>query len=77
MPALGLANSLFNGWFGFEKLSQARDQLRENKRQFNLNFGTQAKLTNARLHDRQTRRVAEGRSNVSADEYLSKYGVKV
>lgn len=76
MPAIYGVNALVNGWMGLEKLEIAKDQLKENQRQFNLNFGSQAKLTNSRLADRQDRRVAEGRANLSTNEYLSKYGVK-
>ena len=76
MPAIGLANSLMNGWFGMEKLDVAKSQLKENKRQFNLNFGSQAALTNSRLADRQNRRMEEGRARMGTDQYLSNYGVK-
>lgn len=76
MPALNAASTLLNGWFGLEQLDMAKAQLAENKRQFNLNFGNQARLTNARLTDRQNRRVEEGRATESAESYVSKYGVR-
>lgn len=77
MPAIQGASALMQGWMGMEKLDLAKDQLGENKRQFNLNYGNSARLTNSRLADRQASRVKSGRTNVSVSDYMSKYGAAV
>lgn len=77
MPALAFGNSLFNVWSGMEQLDLGKKQLRENKRQFELNFGNQASLTNTRLRDRQAARHAFDPSRYeSPDTYMQKNAVK-
>lgn len=77
MPALNFGNSLYNVWAGMEKLDLGKKQLRENKRQFDLNFGNQASLTNTRLRDRQTARHAFDPSRYESPEaYMQKNAVK-
>lgn len=77
MPALAFANSAFNVWSGLEKLDLGKQQLAENQRQFNLNFGNQAQLTNTRLRDRQQARFNRNPGVYeSPDIYMSKNAVK-
>lgn len=77
MPALNLANSAFGMWSGLEKLKLGKQQLAENQRQFNLNFGNQAQLTNTALRDRQTARYNRNPGVYeSPDIYMSKHAVK-
>jgi len=76
LPTLNLVNGLTQGFLGFEQLGIARDKLNENKRQFNLNFGNQARLTNSRLRDRQERRIAEGRASGTVEDYMAQNGMR-
>lgn len=74
--ALGAASGLANGFLGLQQYGIAKDTLRENKRQFALNFDAQRKTTNAALEDRQRRRVAERPDFAEpVDQYLAKYGI--
>lgn len=73
--ALGAASGLFNGFLGMQQLGVAKDTLAQNKRQFDLNFGAQQKMTNSRLADRQATRVASGYSNTSVNDYMKQYGI--
>lgn len=68
--ALGGAQLLSSMYFGNKQLGLAEDQLKESKRQFDLNWGAQKKLTNARMEDRQRARVA---SNPNAYRSVSEY----
>ena len=68
----GLLGS-FNAWMGHRKYKLAQEQFDESKRQFNLNYGAQRKLTNSQLQDRQRARVASNpNAYVSVSEYMDK-----
>lgn len=75
--ALDGASSLAKAFMGMKQYGLAKQQLAENQRQFDTNFGAQKKLTNSNLEDRQLARVA---SNPGAYEsvgsYMNKNGVK-
>lgn len=75
--ALGAAQGLFNGYLGLQQLGMAKDAMKENKRQFNLNYDAQRRTTNAALEDRQRARLA---SNPGAYEsvgaYMNKNGIQ-
>lgn len=77
MPALGAANSLFQGWIGLEQLGVAKKSLKEQKRQFDMNWDAQRTNTNRQLADRQEHRAA---FNPDAAEdtasYMAKWGIK-
>lgn len=73
--ALGGANALLGGYMGFKQLGLAKDQMAESKRQFDLNYNSQRKLTNSRLEDRQKARLAQGGNYESVGNYMNKYGV--
>lgn len=74
---VGAAQALFNGYLGMQQLAVAKKTLAEGQRQFDMNYGSQRTLTNARLEDRQRARVA---SNSGAYEsvgtYMNRNGVK-
>lgn len=70
VPALEAGQGLFNSWLGLKQYGLARDQFRENRRQFNQNFEAQRTLTNSRLEDRQRARVA---SNPTAYQSVGDY----
>jgi hypothetical protein len=74
--ALGAANGLMNGFMGMKQLGVAKDQLAQSKRQFDINFGAQKKLTNSRLEDRQAARVASNPGAYqSVGDYMKKNGI--
>lgn len=74
---LQAGQGIFNGWLGMQKLDLAKNELRENKRQFDMNWGAQKNLTNSRLEDRQRARNAANKGgHQSTDEYMSRHGVK-
>lgn len=75
--ALGGASSLMKGWLGMQQLDMAKKRLSENKRQFDMNWGAQKKLTNSRLEDRQRARVAANPGAYrSVGEYMDQNGIK-
>jgi hypothetical protein len=75
--ALGAAQGLGGAYLGMKQYGLAKDQFNESKRQFNQNFDTQAKLTDNRLEDRQSARVASNPGAYqSVSEYMKKNGVQ-
>lgn len=69
-PVLGIGSALLGGFQGAKKLKLAEGQLKEGKRQFDLNYDAQRKTTNTQLEDRQRARVA---SSPGAYESVSTY----
>ena len=73
---LGGIQGLGNLFMGMKQYGLAKDALKESKRQFELNYDAQRKLTNARLGDRQdARRAADPERHMTREEYLAQYGV--
>ena len=72
--ALDAASGLASIWMGSKQLSLAKKSLRENRRQFNLNYDAQRKNYNSRIEDRQNSRVASNGSGVyeSTSSYMQK-----
>jgi hypothetical protein len=73
---LGILQGLGSAYMGMKQYSLAKDTLNENKKQFNLNYGAQANITNASLEDRQKRRNLENPNSMAAADYMNKYGIK-
>ena len=77
--ALGGANALLGGYMGFKQLGLAKDQMRESRRQFDLNYNAQRNMTNSRMEDRQRARLAAAQGTnhnyQSVGDYMNKYGV--
>lgn len=78
--ALGAAQGAASTYLGMKQYGLAKDSLKQNKREFNLNYDANAKLTNSRLEDRQRARVASqagspNSSYQSVSDYMSKNGV--
>lgn len=75
----GLALNTFSGlastYLGMKQFGLAKDALKQNKRQFNLNFNAQAKLTNAQLEGKQRAQVAANPNAESVESYLKKYAI--
>lgn len=73
---LGAAGGLANTFLGYQQYKLAKDSLRENRRQFNLNFESQRTLTNSRLRDRQRARVAANPGGYeSVGSYMQQNGI--
>lgn len=74
--ALGTMQGLGNAFMGMKQYGLAKKTLKENKRQFELNYNAQKKTTNASLEDRQHARVASNAGGYeSVGSYMNKYKV--
>lgn len=74
VSGLGTIGNLF---MGMKQYGMAKDALKEGKRQFELNYDAQKKLTNSRLADRQRARLAaDPNAHMSEEEYMNQYGIK-
>ena len=74
--ALSGLQGLGNSYMAMKQYGLAEDALKEQKRQFDINFGAQRKLTNSQLSDRQRARVASNPGAYqSVGEYMKEYGV--
>jgi hypothetical protein len=63
-------------YFGMKQYGLAKDSFKENKRQFDMNFGAQQKMVNSDLEDRQRARVASNpNAYQSVGTYLDKNAV--
>jgi hypothetical protein len=72
LGAQGLTG-LASAYLGFQQINLAKDQLAQNKKIFNLNFGNQAQSVNTQLEDRQRARVASNSTGYqSVGEYMDK-----
>lgn len=75
--ALGVAQGLFNGYLGLQRLGMAKDEMKEIKRQFNLNYDAQKRTTNAALEDRQRARIASNPGAYqSVGDYMNQNGIR-
>lgn len=74
---MGVGQGIFNGWLGMQQYGLAKDKLAESKRQFELNYDAQQRMTNAQLEDRQKARIAfSPGAYESVGSYMDKHGVK-
>jgi hypothetical protein len=74
-------NGLANAYMGYKNYGLAKDQLAENKKQFSLNFNTQAGLVNNQLSDKYAVLADSAKSNGNMnfgteEEYLEDRGVR-
>ena len=75
--ALGAASGIANTYMGMKQYGMAKDALKENKRQFNLNYGAQRDTMNTRMEDRQRARVADSPGHhASVSSYMDKNRIK-
>ena len=75
-PALSAASSLMSGFMGMKQYQLAKDQLAQNKHEFQVNYDAQKKTTNSALADRQAARVASNPGAYqSVGDYMTKYGI--
>jgi hypothetical protein len=77
-PVIQGAGALASTFLGMKQYGLAKKQLKEDTRQFNLNFGAQKNLVNSQMSDRQAARVSGSPNSgfMSPDDYVAKYGVK-
>lgn len=77
IPTLQALGSLGQGFVGFKQLGLMKDSLRENKRQFNMNWDAQRSMANSQMADRQDARIAASGPGVHMPtaEYLSRWGI--
>ena len=67
---------LGNSYMGMKQFGLAEDSLKEQKRQFDINFQAQRKNINSQLSDRQLARVASNPTAYQSEaEYMKKWGV--
>lgn len=75
--ALGAAQGIGNLWMGKQQFDLAKDQLKNNKRQFALNFGASANTTNANMFNKQqSMKMANPSLYGSTADHMNKYEVK-
>jgi hypothetical protein len=73
---LSAAGNLFKMYSGLKQLGLAREQLDFSRSAFDTNLQNQGRLTNARLEDRQARRVRDRPDqNLSVADYMARFGV--
>ena len=67
---------LGNSYMGMKQFGLAEDALKEQKRQFDINYQAQRKNINSQLSDRQLARVASNPTAYQSEaEYMKKWGV--
>ena len=75
--ALGGAQAALGAYLGFQQLGLAKDQLKEGRRRFDLQFNNQSRLINSQLADRQSSRIAakggEAHNYQSVGDYMGNY----
>ena len=73
--ALGAASGIGQSLMSMKQYGLMEDQLKENKRQFDINYAMQRKSFNNQLEDRQRARVAANAGAYeSVSDYMKKYG---
>ena len=73
--ALGAASGIGQAMMSMKQYGLMEDQLKESKRQFDINYGMQKKAFNNQLEDRQRARVASNAGAYeSVSDYMKKYG---
>ena len=74
--ALSGLQGLGNSYMAMKQFGLAEDALKEQKRQFNINYEAQRKTTNSQLSDRQRARVASNPGAYQSEaEYMKKWGI--
>ena len=74
--AMSGLQGLGNSYMAMKQFGLAEDALKEQKRQFNVNFEAQRNMTNSQLADRQRARVASNPNAYQSEaEYMKKWGV--
>ena len=76
LTGLNALTGVAGAYIGWQQFKTAQDSLKENKRQFNLNYEAQKKNYNSTIEDRQRARVASNpNAYQSVGSYMSKNGI--
>lgn len=74
--AMSGLQGLGNSYMAMKQFGLAEDALKEQQRQFNINYEAQRKMTNSQLADRQRARVASNPGAYQSEaEYMKKWGI--
>mgnify|MGYP000665068719 FL=1 len=76
MPALQGLSSLGNLYLGMKNYGLAKDQLRTQKDQFNMNYNNQRQLLNTQMEDRQRTEAGGSSKAESVDSYMARNRIK-
>ena len=76
LTGLNALTGVAGAYIGWQQFKTAQDSLKENKRQFNLNYEASKKNYNTTIEDRQRARVASNpNAYQSVSSYMSKNGI--
>ena len=76
-PVVGGVSALLDAFMGMKEYGLAKNQLAENRRQFDMNFDAQRRTVNSALEDRQRARVrGNPAAYQSVGEYMDRYGIR-
>jgi hypothetical protein len=74
--ALGGAQAGIGAYLGMKQYGLAKDSFKQGKKEFQMNWDANRKMTNSRLEDRQRMRVAsQPGSHQSVADYMAKNGI--
>jgi hypothetical protein len=74
--ALGGAQAGLGAYLGMKQYGLAKDSFKQGKKEFQMNWDANRKMTNSRLEDRQRMRVAsQPGSHQSVADYMAKNGI--
>lgn len=76
MPALQGLSSLGNLYLGMKNYGLAKDQLRTQKEQFNMNYNNQKQLLNTQMEDRQRTEAGGSSKAESVESYMARNRIK-
>jgi len=76
MPALQGLSSLGNMYLGMKNYGLAKDQLRTQKDQFNMNYNNQRQLLNTQMEDKARARASASSKVESPESYMARNRIK-
>ncbi len=76
MPALQGISSLGNLYLGMKNYGLAKDQLRTQREQFNMNYNNQKQLLNTQMEDKARARASGNHNAESVESYMARNRIK-
>ena len=76
MPALQGISSLGNLYLGMKNYGLAKDQLRTQREQFNMNYNNQKQLLNTQMEDKARARASANHNAESVESYMARNRIK-
>lgn len=76
MPALQGISSLGNLYLGMKNYGLAKDQLRTQREQFNMNYNNQRQLLNTQMEDKARARASANHNAESVESYMARNRIK-